>query len=607
MAAAEKKIRIGGASAFWGDTLTSTEQLIKNGDVNYLIYDYLAEVTLSIMAGQKLMDPSKGYAIDFIRDTILPNHKQLQEKKIKVIANAGGVNPKACGQYLQESLQQLDSSLKVAIITGDDLLPQQGKIRSGEITIHQSNSAFPAMCLTLNAYTGYAGIKQALDLGADIIVTGRVADSALTLGILMHEFNWQPTDYHRMSQASLAGHLIECGTQATGGNFTDWQTIEGFENIGFPIVECYENGEFYVDKPTNTGGSVNIKTVAEQLVYEIGDPTAYLLPDLTCDWSKVKLTESDGRVKVSHGLGRAPGELLKVAGTFPQGYKTSAAFLIYGLDAAAKANLVAAKIKQKVSMIFENNTLGDFQKYEYELIGTGATALHQSSQTMNVAEVVLKISATHTDKKALVIFSKELAQASTSLTPGLCQITGGRPKVHPMIKLFTCLIDKNIVQESIHFDGKDLQVNSFSTASSSNELPVHKAASQATASSITAAPPDIALVPGQKIRLIDICHARSGDKGDHANIGVIARHPKYCHILRHVLTAENVANMFRKYLDKPTSSVERFELPGIYAFNFLLKDVLGDGGFASLRLDSQGKGFAQLLLGESIEIPEDFT
>lgn len=609
-------VTIGGACAFWGDTLTSTAQLINSNQINYLVYDYLAEVTLSIMAGQKLMDSKKGYAIDFIRDTILPHAESLESKKIKVVANAGGVNPIECGRQLQEQLEMKKSALKVAVVSGDNLIHLFQDFKKGNIETTEHSQDFPINCFTLNAYTGYTGIQKALDLGADIVVTGRVADSALTLGILMHEFKWAGNDYDRMAQASLAGHLIECGAQATGGNFTDWNTVENFENIGFPIVSFENTGDFHLTKPENTGGIISKMAVAEQLVYEIADPQNYLLPDLICDWSNVKLTKNNQGIKVTNSKGKPPSEHYKVAGTFPDGFKTSTAFLIYGIDAAAKAKIVAQKIEEKVSAQFKLKNMPAFIQYVWDIIGTGATSgsnvkdqqqiqkqVHQQHSTST--EVVLKISATHSQKAGLVYFSKELAQASTSLAPGLCQLTGGRPKVHPMIKLITFLTHRDAIKEQVIFEGETYDTSYLEpTYNSKNNADLEfNAPSSHELDDLDQKKKQTDFSPGDQVQLVDLCHGRSGDKGDHGNIGIIARKPEYWKMIQQILTVDFVSEVFKDHLDKPNSQVVRFELPGIHAFNFVLYNALGDGGFASLRLDAQGKGFAQLLLAQPIEIP----
>jgi len=624
----KKSLRIGCASAFWGDTSTSAHQLLAYGELDYLVFDYLAEVTLAIMAGQRMADPHKGYAVDFIRDTIIPNIDLITSNNTKIIANAGGINPKACKIALEKELArlQLSSSLKVAVVFGDDLMPSLAQLKALNLQDTDSGEQLPAMMLTINAYTGCSGIVEALRQGADIIITGRVADSALTLAPALYEFNWPTTDYNKLSQASLAGHLLECGAQATGGNFTDWHKIPDADNIGFPIIEMDNSGEFTISKPPLTGGLVNFFTVAEQLVYEIGNPKAYILPDVVCDWSQVTLTEEETKqdnvchekVRVKGALGAQATGFYKMAATYPDGFKISTAFVIYGPRAAQKAQHVAESIFRKTNSVIQSHDLQPIENFQIDYIGANATKGHKNIEKSSVTEVVLKLSARHDSKQALILFSKELAQASTSNAPGLCQLVAGRPKVNPLIRLFTSLIPAGIITETVainelefpvtngfnpqtaeHCDANLVQLiprplnNSPATVPSTVDEIIHNIIDHSSTMETYI----------KRVSLYEICCARSGDKGNHANIGLIARDPILYHFLQKVVTENFVSRVFEAYLDHPKSTVVRWNMPGISAMNFMLYNSLGDGGFASLRLDAQGKGFAQLLLEAVVDVP----
>lgn len=587
----ERVVKIGCASGFWGDTNTAAFQLVHLTDINYLVFDYLSEITMSIMAKAKMVEPKHGYALDFVSRVMAPLLKKIAEKKIKVISNAGGVNPLACRDALQKIIKEYGLDLKVAVVLGDDLLAKHEQLKQQNIQEMFSGEALPEQVASSNAYLGAVAIRDALDLGADIVITGRVVDSAVVLAPLLHEYQWSLDDYDKLAQGSLAGHVIECGAQCTGGNFTDWRLVQGFDNMGFPVVEVSDDGSFVVTKPQGTGGLVSTATVAEQIVYEIGNPQAYLLPDVIADFSHVHLEQvGEHRVRVTGAKGQAPTTQYKVSATYPDGYRVLVSFLIAGREAPQKAQVIADAILAKCERVLAMRSVPLFSEKSVEILGIEST-YGAHAQALNSREVVVKIAVKHLFKEACMFFASEIAQASTGMAPALAGIVGGRPKASPVIKLFSFLIDKNQVNVEIDLDGKRHAV----------EIPQSISTQQIN----TIATGESAVYQGDEIEvpLIEIAHARSGDKGNHSNIGVIARKAEYLPWIRAALTEQVVASYMQHVLDAEKGRVIRYELPGLNALNFMLENALGGGGVASLRIDPQGKAFAQQLLDMPVKVP----
>ena len=586
---AARIVRIGGASGFWGDSSTGPVQLARSGMVDYLVFDYLAELTMSLLARAKARNPDLGYATDFIDVTrfIL---KDVSERGIRLVANAGGMNPKACAHALQAVCDEADLPLRVAFIEGDDVVGQIDTLRTQGVPEMFSGEALPANVVSANAYLGAFPVAAALDRGADIVVTGRVADSALALGILIHEFGWQSDDWDRLASGSLAGHILECGAQATGGLHTDWQKVPSWETIGYPIAECSRDGSFVVTKPPGTGGLVDRAVVAEQMLYEIGDPRTYILPDVVADFSEVVIEdEGRDRVRVSRAKGRPAPESVKVSATVADGYRAFGTLSIIGIDAGAKARRTAETILARCRSMFHLQNLRDFRRTDIEILGTEAQ-YGPHSRAGETREVVMKLGVEHDDIAALMIFAREIAPAGTSYAPGTTGFAGGRPKPQPVVRLFSFLLDKSALPPArVFVDGESLEIP-FLAGKTISALPD-------TVVSVESFAGKTIVVP-----LVRLAYARSGDKGDKANIGVIPRDPAYTRILRRELTASKVERWFAHLVK---GGVERFEVPGIGGFNFLMHNALDGGGMASLRNDPLGKAFAQLLLDMPIEVPAD--
>lgn len=589
-----KSIRIGGASAFWGDTNTAAAQLVEKGNIDYLVFDYLAEITMSILAAKRMRDANDGYATDFVDHVMAPLMPLIKQKGIRVVANAGGVNPLACKAALETAAEKAGVKFRVAVVLGDDLLPRKkdfadcAEFEAGEATM-------PPTLVSMNAYLGAIPIARALDAGAEIVITGRCVDSAVTLGPLMHEFGWTETDYDKLAAGSIAGHIIECGAQATGGNFTDWELVkDGYADMGFPIIECQADGIFTVTKPEGTGGLVSVHTVLEQMLYEIGDPRAYILPDVVCDFTQVQLKQIGAhQVQISGCKGQPPTAFYKVSATYPAGMRCAAMFMIGGIDAAKKGRASASAIIEKVRRQLLEQKLGDFSGVDIHCIGAEESyGPHARAGAAATREVVVKIVTQHPNPKALKLFAREIAQAATGMAPGFTgYFGGGRPTPNMIPKLFSMLVPKSRLPIEVVIGEERLAVT----------VPV---AGGFVAPS--AEPEEVSVVAtdaGISVPLIKLALARSGDKGDHANIGIIARKPEYLPYIKAALTTTTLKNYFAHVLAQGEQGrVERWSLPGSNSLNFLLYHALGNGGAASLRTDPQGKIFGQMALDIAVPV-----
>jgi hypothetical protein len=543
--------------------------------------DYLAEVSLSLLARARLKSPDAGFPPDFVQ-YLKPHLAELARRGIKVVSNAGGVNPRACKAALAGVCAELGLSLRIATVEGDDVLPLVDQLRDGDVREAVSGAVIPERLLTANAYLGALPIKTALDLGADIVITGRCADSALALGILMHEFGWASHDYDRLAAGSLAGHLLECGAQGVGGLHTDWQLVPDWENIGYPIAECQEDGSFVLTKPPGTGGLVIPGSVAEQVLYEIGDPAAYVLPDLVADFSRVALQQvGPDRVRVSGARGRAPTAQYKVSATYQDGYRAMATVSIVGPQAAAKAERTAeALVKER--------GLPDFTATHWEALGAEASYGPQS-RARDSREALLRLVVLHDDAKCLELFARELGSVGISFAPGTTGIYTGRPKASPQIRLFTLFVDKNRLQPPV----VELDAEPISIAIPGGSIPGRRCVRAAAAG-------------GRWFRQVGRCPSAAvgvGALGRQRRLGEHCDHCPRSEVCRRVTPGshgEPHRGAFSPPGRRSHSTLRRARSPCI---QLPAATGTGRGGMASLRIDPQGKAYGQMALELIVNVP----
>ena len=594
-------LRIGGASGAWGDSPIGIGPLIDAG-VDVLMMDYLAEVTMSLLARARQKDPEAGFPPDFI-SYLAPHLSEIARRGVRVVTNAGGVNPRACMRALEQAIAQSGVSLKIAVVEGDDLMPMLDALREEGVREWQTGEPIPARMLTANAYLGARPIAAALDAGADIVITGRCVDSALALGALMHAFGWQAHEFDLLAAGSLVGHLLECGPQSTGGLLTDWETVPGWESIGYPIAECLPDGRFYITKPEGTGGRVTPQSVAEQALYEVGDPAAYILPDVVADFSQVQVAQAGiDRVLVSGARGSAPTGTLKVSATWQSGWRATAMVVIIGEQAAAKAERSAEALVARARALFAARGMADFDAIHVEALGAEAS-YGRLSRARDAREVVMRLVVDHRDPKALSLFAREVGSSALSFAQGTAALIGGRPKPTPIVRMFSFLVGKDRIANTTVCIGDrpafDVTVGANTTGEArapdvrAGGAPVRPVMSDATRHDGA-----LACVPLRRV-----AHARSGDKGDTANVAIFCRRPEYYDWLRERLSAAVVAEHFS---DSVAGRIQRFEAPGLQAFNFLMDEALGGGGMASRRIDPLGKALGQRALDIEIDVPAEW-
>ncbi|MHC4938590.1 MAG: acyclic terpene utilization AtuA family protein [Planctomycetota bacterium] len=582
----KEKIVIANCGGFWGDDPTAAKRQVEGGPIDYLVMDYLAEVTMAILQKQKAKRPELGYAADFLtqlRD-VLP---QCVEKKITIISNAGGVNPLACRDAVNALAEELGIAdrVKVGVVLGDDIYPRLDEVLAAEPLVHMDThrplSDVRDEVMSANVYLGAKPVVEALRLGANVVISGRVSDTGVTLAPMIHEFGWEEDDWDRLASGIVAGHIIECGTQCTGGNFTDWHLVKDHATIGYPMVEVSPDGSFVVTKHAGTGGLVSVHTVSEQLLYEMGDP-AYIAPDCIAYFNTIRLEQAGpDRVAVSGVRGAQAPEKFKVSISFEQGFRAFGRLMVSGPDARRKAEYVADVFWQSA---------GGREHYADTLTQfVGDDSCHPSVTGGESGEILLQVAARDDDRNKLANdFAPQLVPKVLSTVPGITYLADqGRPRPSGVVGYWPALIARENVHVSVEVGDTRVDVPQERPGSATPPIDASPPAPHSLDTSKTI-----------RVRLAELCLARSGDKGDTCNVGVIARSPEVYHWLVEYLTAARVKEYFGAICK---GGVDRFEVPNLLALNFLLHESLGGGGTLSLLLDAQGKTYSQYLLNMEVD------
>jgi len=579
-------IKIANCSGYYGDKLSAAKELVDGGPIDVLTGDYLAELTMAILYGQKIQrGEDKGYVGTFLKQ-IKDVAASCKEKNIKIVSNAGGLNPSSMAHEIEQILNDLSVDLKVAYIDGDDLMPRMSELQeNGEsfINIEKEIALYESGCnpLTANAYLGAWGIKEALDNNADIVVCPRVTDAAVVIGPAAWKFNWQRNDYDSLAGALAAGHIIECGCQATGGNYAFFKEIKSFDNVGYPIAEIQKDGSFYITKHPGTGGLVSKGTVTAQLLYEISSP-AYINPDVVAhfDTLKIKDIEKD-RVYVSGCRGSSPPKDHKVCINLSSGFRNGMEIILTGLDIEEKAKIFT-------NTLF--NSVGGKEQFDEVSIKLHRTD-KDDAKTNEEAMASLAISVKSKDPDLVGrLFSAKIIELALSNIPGFFA-QGGVKSSGPVIKYWPALINSKYIKEIVHIDGKNIEVIPTS------QLNLEDIYYQKEPIKIE----KIDIKDEKEIYFGEIFGTRSGDKGGCANLGVWAKNSQTFSFLYNFLTVDRLKDLLP---DLREFKIERYELSNIKSLNFYIYDILQDGVSSNDRKDGQAKSLGEYLRAKKIKVPQ---
>ena len=580
-------IRIANAGGYWGDDLHQFRRQIELGPIDYVTLDFLAEITMSIMQKQRARDPQAGYARDFIAQ-VEETLELLVSRNVRAITNAGGVNPLACREALVAMAARHGKDLAVAAVVGDDLLDRLDELNHAGASLDnmEDGAKFAHVrerVSSANAYYGAWPVVEALASGARVVVTGRCTDTGITLAPMIHEFGWAADDWDRLAAGIVAGHIIECGAQSTGGNFTDWRTVKDFSGIGYPLIEVHADGSFIVTKHKGTGGAVTVRTVQEQLVYEMGDPRGYITPDVIADFATIHLEQAGrDRVRVWGIKGRPAPPSLKISAAYTDGWKASGTLIISAPDAVAKAAAFAKLFWKRLGL--------SFAATHTEFIGHSA-CWGPLAPRVEAPEVLLRLSVRDHDRAKIEAFSKMVPAVILS-GPASVAVTGGRPQAQEVVAYWPALVPRDLVKPRLVTSAGERAL----------EWPTPLLPIGAPAKLPRVDWPRAKGAAGTvKVPLARLVHGRSGDKGDTANIGLIARSPEIYPWLAKTITAGVVKKHFKGIC---LGRVIRHEVPNLLALNFLLEASLGGGGTVSLRLDAQGKTMSHALMAMEVRVPK---
>ena len=579
-------IKIANCSGFYGDKLSAAKDLVDGGPIDVLTGDYLAELTMAILFGQKMQrGEDKGYVGTFLKQ-INQIAKSCKEKNIKIVSNAGGLNPKSMAIEIEKILKEQSIDMKVAYIDGDDLMPTISNLKkSGEefknIDKGKKLDESGYSPLTANAYLGAWGIKEALDKGADIVVCPRVTDAAVVIGPAAWKFNWKRDNYDALAGALAAGHIIECGCQATGGNYAFFKEVESFDNVGYPIAEIYEDGSFYVTKHPDTGGLVSTGTVTAQLLYEINSP-AYVNPDVIAHFDTLKIEEVEkDKVYVSGCRGSSPPDKHKVCINLAGGFRNGMEIILTGLDIEDKAKVFT-------DALF--NSVGGRKQFDEVSIQLHRTD-KENPNSNEEAMASLLVSVKSKDQNLVGrLFSAKIIELALANIPGFFA-QGGVKSSGPVIVYWPALVDSMHIKEKVHIDGEEIEVIPTS------QLELDEIYYQKEPIKIK----KIKKEDEKEIYFGEIYGTRSGDKGGCANLGVWAKNADSFAFLHDFLTVKKLKELLP---DLNQYKIERFELANINSLNFYIHDILQDGVSSNDKKDGQAKSLGEYLRAKKVKVPQ---